>query len=275
MKLIFLKLALILNICISQEDQSYRLVNKYDLNKKIKVSSGTSTEMRFQGIDIVTNFSAILNTTLVDSTDELYKFNLTYDKVIAVQKNGEKTKPIHKMNKLNGEMFSITVDKEGMVIDKSAKTKFGEEFLAQSPMFQENYLYPFGSDSLRKPGDSWVVLNKQDFNEQPGFKSAEGLVTSKVTYTFKKVKRKKDINIAYLNFNGTVDGEGYYDVMGHSMKGTNRGTIKGQIRFDITNGKILRNKTETDIKLSMLDVESEKEIKIYQIMSISVKNKDD
>lgn len=275
MKLIFLKFALILSICICQEDQSYRLINKYGLNKNIKVSSGTSTEMRFKGIDIVTNFSAILNTTLVDSTDEFYKFNMTYDKVIAVQKNGEKTKPIHKMNKLNGEMFSITVNKEGEVIDKSAKTKIGEEFLAQSPMFQENYLYPFGSDSLRKPGDSWVVLNKQDFNEQPGFKSAEGSVISKVTYTFKKIKKKKDINIAYLNFNGTVDGEGYYDVMGHSMKGTNQGTIKGQIRFDITNGKVLKNKTETEIKLSMLDLESEKEVKFYQIMSISVKNKDD
>ena len=58
------------------------------------------------------------------------------------------------------------------------------------------------------------------------------------------------------------------------MKGTNRLTIKGQIRFDITNGKVLKNKTETEIKLSMLDLESEKEVKIYQIMSISVKNKD-
>ena len=63
--------------------------------------------------------------------------------------------------------------------------------------------------------------------------------------------------------------------MGHSMKGTNQGTTKGQIRFDITNGKILRNKTETDIKLSMLDIESEKEMKFQQIISVSVKNKDD
>ena len=39
--------------------------------------------------------------------------------------------------------------------------------------------------------------------------------------------------------------------------------------------KVLKNKTETEIKLSMLDLESEKEVKIYQIMSISVKNKDD
>ncbi len=275
MRIIFLKLGLILNICLCQVDQSYRLVNKYDLNKAIKVSSGTSTEMRFKGIDIVTNFSAILNTTLVDSTDESYKFNLMFEKIIAVQKNGEKTKPIHKMNKLNGEIFSLSVDNEGNVIEKSAKTKFGEEFLAQSPTFQENYLYPFGSDSLRKPGDSWVVLTEQELNEQPGFKSAEGLVTSKITYTFKKVKRKKDINIAYINFNGIINSEGYYDVMGHSMKGTNQGTTKGQIRFDITNGKILRNKTETDIKLSMLDIESEKEMKFQQIISVSVKNKDD
>ena len=59
------------------------------------------------------------------------------------------------------------------------------------------------------------------------------------------------------------------------MKGTNQGTTKGQIRFDITNGKILRNKTETDIKLSMLDIESEEEMKFQQIISVSVKNKDD
>ena len=90
MKLIFLKFVLILSICICQEDQSYRLVNKYGLNKNIKVSSGTSTEMRFKGIDIVTNFSAVLNTTLVDSTNEFYKFNLTYDKVIAFQKMEKK-----------------------------------------------------------------------------------------------------------------------------------------------------------------------------------------
>ena len=50
------------------------------------------------------------------------------------------------------------------------------------------------------------------------------------------------------------------------MKGTNQGTTKGQIRFDITNGKILRNKTETDIKLSMLDIESEKQMKFQQKM---------
>ena len=74
----------LLNICLCQVDQSYRLVNKYDLNKAIKVSSGTSTEMRFKGIDIVTNFSAILNTTLVDSTDESYKFNLMFEKITII-----------------------------------------------------------------------------------------------------------------------------------------------------------------------------------------------
>ena len=58
--------------------------------------------------------------------------------------------------------------------------------------------------------------------------------------------------------------------MGRSMKGTNRGSIKGQIRFDITNGKILGNKTETETKLSMLDLEPDKEVNIYQILYISV-----
>ena len=78
------------------------------------------------------------------------------------------------------------------------KQKLVKSFWHKVQLFQENYLYPFGSDSLRKPGDSWVVLNKQDFNEQPGFKSAEGSVISKVTYNFKKIKKKRTLTLHIL-----------------------------------------------------------------------------
>ena len=267
---------LIINICLSQDsNEGYRLINKYHLNESIIASFGTSSDFEIKNTNISTNFSSIVKTKMIKQDNQNTTFHVTYDNVVALNKFGEKTKPIREMSKLKDEVFTITVDKRGKVIDRSGLTEWGSDWInSGGGEVAGNYLFPFGSDSLRKPGDSWVEKTETDFSSMPGFKNAEGRSKLEITYFFKKVKKKRNNMIAYIDYTGEIAMDGYFSVMGIDLKGTNIGKRKGKVTFDITNGKILKIKTEDNSTSTMVALGSGKEMKFYQTMTTSYKNKD-
>ena len=267
---------LIINICLSQDsNEGYRLINKYNLNESIIASFGTSSDFEIKNTNISTNFSSIVKTKMIKQDNQNTTFHVTYDNVVALNKFGEKTKPIREMSKLKDEVFTITVDKRGKVIDRSGLTEWGSDWInSGGGEVAGNYLFPFGSDSLRKPGDSWVEKTETDFSSMPGFKNAEGRSKLEITYFFKKVKKKRNNMIAYIDYTGEITMDGYFSVMGIDLKGTNIGKRKGKVTFDITNGKILKIKTEDNSTSTMVALGSGKEMKFYQTMTTSYKNKD-
>ena len=269
----YILVILLFNMCASQDQYSgYRLISKYKLNEENKTSEESITEMEIGRTNIFTNHSMIVTTELVEIKDNKKIFNVSFDNVISTQRINEKTKPDRDLNKLEDELFTYTVDENGMLIDHSVTPNWAEQYIRGR--LNKNIFYPFGSDSLRKSGDSWKVVSEEKFFNLAGFEDAEGTQITETEYKLKKVKKKKGKEIAYINVNGKTTSTGHYNVLSLSMQSKSEGSFEGKITFDISAGKIIKKRIEGNTDLKMIEMEGDREFEFFRSTSTLLKNKD-
>ena len=208
------------------------------------------SEISFGPYDYISTFSGRLTQDLQDVDHETNKMKIfqSWSNIIASNRRNDEVKPNYDAQKLNGATYVVIIDSTGMVESVVGNNDVANESLEQqnsmSEMFtSQNYYYPFGSDSLRKLSDTWTV-SKEKKTEAPvfGLDKFKGTIHETTTYTFKKLKKKKGELIAYIKTSHTYELKGVGTNWDETIEFTQTGELKGEMRFNITKGVIVRGK---------------------------------
>ena len=230
------------------EEDGYRFVNT--VYEKFQMDVETISEISFGPYDYISTFSGRLTQDLQDVDHETNKMKIfqSWSNIIASNRRNDEVKPNYDAQKLNGATYVVIIDSTGMVESVVGNNDVANESLEQqnnmSEMFSsQNYYYPFGSDSLRRVGDVWIIKkDKKAEDSFFGLDKFEGIIEDELTYTFKKVKEKKGDLIAYIRVVLTNVVQGVGTNWDDTIEFTQAGEMKGEMRFNITKGYIMRGK---------------------------------
>jgi len=242
---IFLSVFFSFSLC---EEDSYRFVNT--LYEKIQMDLESISEISFGPYDYIRTFSGRLTQELQDVDHETNKLKTfqSWSNIIASNRRNDEVKPNYDAQKLNGATYVVIIDSTGMVESVVGNNDVAKESLEQQnsmgAMFSnQNYYYPFGSDSLRRVGDVWIIKKEEKAEESFfGLDKFEGTIEEEVTYTFKKVKEKRGDLIAYIKVTQINIQQGVGTNWDDTIEFTQTGELKGEMRFNITKGYIMRGK---------------------------------
>ena len=216
----------------------------------------------------------------VKNTESSYEheFLQTWSDIVATNIRNDKVKVDHNSQKLNGCQFSLFVDSTGSIEKVAGVNTLSRENIESAGSFRlffgNNLLYPFGSDSIRNVGDTWIITEEEDnLEELPGFESAAGRFKISTTYTLKKVKEKRGSTIAYIDMEGLLELNAVTNTWDESWEIDMRGRFKGIIRFDITYGKLIKCKMSGTFKGNGRDLIDDDEFTFFQMLDLRIKVK--
>ena len=273
-----------LSIVFSNDGGGYRFIGNSTQDYYQDLES--IFEMSFGPWDFLMNYSGRQTYEFVapkENLDEIVS-KFSWSRVIATTRVLDKVEPNHGAQKQNGTSYTVTFDPitgemTNVVGNDEASTQMMEMVESDEigSLFQgeeNNILYPFGPDSIRYVGDIWTI---EEEGEQTGktfsFEKFEGTKKSKITYTFKKIKKKRGSKIAYIKLENNLEIVGVGDSDDKSIELTLSTTIKGDIKFNITTGLMESCKMAMSMTTTGRDLEDDGVKKFFMSLSAKVKQK--
>ena len=273
-----------LSIVLSNDGEGYQFIGNSTQDYYQDIES--VFEMNIGPWDFLTNYSGRQTVEFMapkEKQDEII-YKLTWSRVIATTRVGDKVSPNHDAQKqdgtsytikndpITGELISIVGNDEAsmQMLEMVADDEIGSLFTSD----ENNLLYPFGSDSIRYVGDVWTIEKGEETkNISPFFEEFEGTEKSKIIYKFKKIKEKKGNKIAYINLEKISDVSGVGSNEDKSMEMTITTVVDGKIKFNITTGLMESCKMSMSIAGSGRDLEDD-DIKEFSMgLSAKIKQK--
>ena len=268
----------IFSLVKSDEVEGYRLISNFQNDEIIDVE--IMTEFSQSIYNYMSTFSARIKTVYIKNTESSYEheFLQTWSDIIATNIRNDKVKVDHDSQQLNGCQFSLFVDSTGSIEKVAGVNTLSRENIESAGSFRlffgNNLLYPFGSDSIRNVGDTWIITEEKDnLEEFPGFDSAVGKFKMSTTYTLKKVKEKRGSTIAYIDMKGLLELNAVTNTWNESWEIDMGGVFKGIMRFDITHGKLIKQKMTATIKGGGRDLLDDDEFTFSQALDFRIKRK--
>ena len=262
----------------SDEVEGYRFISNFQNDDIIDVE--IMTEFSQSIYNYMSTFSARIKVEYIKNTESSYEheFLQTWSDIIATNIRNDKVKVDHDSQQLNGCQFSLFVDSTGSIEKIVGVNTLARENVEESESFRlflgNNLLYPFGSDSIRNVGDVWIITEEKDnLEEFPGFDSAAGKFKMSTTYTLKKVKEKRGSTIAYIDMESLLELNAVTNTWDESWELDMGGVFKGVIRFDITHGKLIKQKMTATIKGGGRDLIDDEEFTFFQLLDLRIKVK--
>lgn len=262
----------------SDEVEGYRFISNFQNDDIIDVE--IMTEFSQSIYNYMSTFSARIKVEYIKNTESSYEheFLQTWSDIIATNIRNDKVKVDHDSQQLNGCQFSLFVDSTGSIEKIVGVNTLARENVEESESYRlflgNNLLYPFGSDSIRNVGDVWIITEEKDnLEEFPGFDSAAGKFKMSTTYTLKKVKEKRGSTIAYIDMESLLELNAVTNTWDESWELDMGGVFKGVIRFDITHGKLIKQKMTATIKGGGKDLIDDEEFTFFQLLDFRIKVK--
>ena len=139
---------------------------------------------------------------------------------------------------------------------------------------EDNVLYPFGSDSIRYVGDVWKIENNEKVDsEYLMFDEFYGNKQSIITYTLKKVKKKRGDLIAYITVENALELSGIGRREDRTIEFTQTVLFTGNLKYNITKGITSSCKMSGAINGKGRDLDDDSEKNFYMSMDLKIKNK--
>ena len=273
-----------LSFAFPNDGEGYRLIGNstqdyyQDLESVFEINIGPW--------DFLTNFSGRQTIEFMapkEKQDEIIS-KISWSKVIATTRLGDKVSPNHEAQKQNGTSYTAKNDPitgklismvgndeaSKQILETTANSEIGSLFSGD----ETNILYPFGSDSIRYVGDVWTIEKEMEKAENVfAFEEFEGTQKSKISYNFKKIKEKRGNKIAYIKLKNIVEINGVGSRADKSIEMTLSTVINGNIKFNITTGLMESCKMSMAITGSGRDLEDDGIKKFSMGMSIKIKQK--
>ena len=237
------------------------------------------TEFSQSIYNYMSTYSARIKTEYIKNTESSYEheFLQTWLDIISTSIRNDKVRVNYDDQKLSGCQFSFFVDSTGSIAKIEGVNDLSREMVESAGSYRmwigNNMLYPFGSDSIRNVGDTWIIIEEDDLEEFPGFDNAAGIVKRITTYTLKKVKEKKGAAIAYIDMESFLEISAVANTWEESWEIDFKGDFKGVIRYDITRGEFIKTKISAIVKGGGRDLKNDEKFTFFQAIDLRVKGK--
>ena len=270
---------------LSNDRIGYRLIGNSNQDYYQDIES--IFELSFGPWDFFTNFSGRQTFEFMPPKENVNNITskLSWSRVVATNRVGDKVEPNHEAQKQNGTSYTITYDQ--ITGEQISLVGNDDASIAMMDMVEDseiaslisgaqgsNLLYPFGSDSIRYVGDVWTI---EEEGEQTGktfsFEEFEGTKKSKITYHLKKIKEKRGNKIAYIKLDNSLEINGVGDSQDKSIEMTISTSVKGNIRFNITTGLMESCKMAMSITSTGRDLEDDSIRQMIMSMNVKIKQK--
>jgi len=206
---------------------------------------------------------------VTDNKDYKYKLVVSFSSVVSTERRNDKTWPNHDAQKLNGCIFTHYIDSTGLSDYSEGNNDMAKEMIEASEMqvgmlfggeMSWNFLYPFGSDTLRAVGETWKIIDENITTEEDnsGMDNFVGTGSIIRIYTFKKIKEKKGELIAYIDSNVIINVKGIAQSWEEDWEMDFSGEMQQKIRFNITKGCLIKDRGVSSFKGKGKDLETEK-----------------
>ena len=273
-----------LSIALSNDGEGYQFIGNSTQDYYQDIES--VFEMNIGPWDFLTNYSGRQTLEFMapkEKQDEII-YKMTWSRVIATSRIGDKVSPNHDAQKQNGTSYTIKNDPiTGELISYVGNDEASMQMMemvaddAVGSLFtsdENNLLYPFGSDSVRYVGDVWTIEKASEETKSLFmFEKFEGTEKSKIIYKFKKIKEKKGNKIAYINLENISEVSGVGSNEDKSIEMTITTVVDGKIKFNFTTGLMESCKMSMSIAGSGRDLEDDNIQKFNMSMSAKVKQK--
>ena len=241
------------------------------------------SEFEVRSFVFMNTFSCRLSFDFKERNPDSKEVHLTqsFSNVIASMRRNDEIKPNYDSQKLNGAAFSVIIDSSGMIESVVAADTKSQEVLetmesnaAALGGMNEDFRFPFGGDTLRYVGDTWIILNKQEASTSTfGFEKFDGTHTTTATYKFKKVKEKRGDLIAYLQSDAEVIIHGIGVNWDETVEFEQTGIIEAKMQFNLTKGILKSNKFEATLNTKGTSLEDDSSINFHMAVSMEMKGK--
>ena len=201
-----------------------------------------------------------------------------WSNVIGFNKRNDEIKQNHDATKLNGAIFNVIIDSLGKAESIEGNNDVAKEMIDESESFSgifgsDNYLYPFGSDSLRQVGDVWSYTNDKELEARTGSDGYSGIQKNVTTVTFKKIKVKKGQEIAILKIKMISSDEGTESSWDEIYDVKTVGEFKGTAQYNLTAGRMRQFKASGSMKGSRTKLSNDKTYQYIMNMDMKMKRK--
>ena len=259
-----------LSFLLCNDTEKYLFKNNVDL---IQITDSESISEFTMGtnIGISTHSSRITHEffPVTDNKNYKYKQVVSFSSVIATDRRNDKTRPDHEAQKLNGCIFTNYIDSTGISDYSEGNNDIAKEMIEEAGdrvgfMFGDgleyNYLYPFGSDTLRAVGETWQIINENVATQEDrsGMDNFVGTTSVTTIYTFKKIKEKRGELIAYIDSDVIFNVRGISQSWEEDWEMDFSGEVHQEIRFNITKGVLVKERGVSSFRGNGKNLETEK-----------------
>ena len=202
----------------------------------------------------------------------------TWSNIISTNRRNDDVKPNYDAQKLEGCIFTIVMDSTGMTEYTEGNNDLARETISEMESFSSmfganNFIYPFGSDSLRKVGDVWYVKEESHLEAFSGMDDFDGTRKVVNTYTFKKTKKKKGDLIAVINSDQTIELEGIFQNWDETYEVQQTGLFKGKMEFNLTKNYFQGSKMGGELSGYSKSLRDDDEDRFVMYFDLKFKNK--
>ena len=190
--------------------------------------------------------------------------NQSFQNVISSSRRNDEMKPNHDAQKLSGTSYTLTIDSLGYLLSTVGNSDLAKEVLEESDevnwLFgvnsdRDNIKYFLGGDTLRNEGDVWFVSDTtNEVKSTYGFDDFKGSQITKTSYKFKKLKKKGEDLIAYIDVKSGMEVNGVGTIWDDMIEFSQVGEFKGLVKFNITRGFLVSNKINGALKMKGINL---------------------
>jgi len=209
--------------------------------------------------------------------------NQSFQNVISSSRRNDEMKPNHDAQKLSGTSYTLTIDSLGYLLSTVGNSDLAKEVLEESDevnwLFgvnsdRDNIKYFLGGDTLRNEGDVWFVSDTtNEVKSTYGFDDFKGSQITKTSYKFKKLKKKGEDLIAYIDLKSDMEIYGIGTTWDKTIEFSQVGEFKGLMKFNITSGFLVSNKINGALKMKGMDLSDDSSWNVTVDIALKQKGK--
>ena len=247
---------LFFSFVLSDDVESYDLIIKYNVNEMDKHHIDSIMDMSLPGLgEMQIGYNYLTTSKWLGEKDGLIALEYEISKMIAINKIWDDIAPDQNLQLLADIPILVYLNPDGTYSHIDEKQSYLEEPFRNLVVgqTQKNFIFPFGKEAVGlSPGSNWIV-KEDSITYYMGDGDIESIMSVETEFSFDKIKTKKGKKIAYISGKTLMKCNMRFMTRGIFMEGPMTGELKHSYRFDLNNGKIIKQTSygEMDMHLTM------------------------
>ena len=247
---------LFFSFVLSDDVESYDLMIKYNVNEADKHHIDTIMDMSLPGLgEMQVGYNYLTTSKWLGEKDGLIAIEYEISKMIAINKIWDEIAPDQNLKLLADIPILVYLNHDGTFSHVDEKQSHIEETFKGLVVgqTQHNFLFPFGEEAVGLSIGSKWTMKEDSIIYYAGDGDVESIMSSETEFSLDKIKTKKGKKIAYISGTSIMNCNMRFMQSGMFFEGPMTGEMKHSYRFDLNNGKIIKQTSsgEMDMHLTM------------------------